>query len=652
MSATANVEPAPATRHSFQAEVSEVLKLVIHSLYSHREIFLRELISNASDALDKLRFRSLTEPTLLGDQPDLEIRIRVDKGAKTLSIEDTGIGMTEQELITNLGTIAHSGSRAFLELAAANPDGKKDLNLIGQFGVGFYSAYLVAERVEVISRAAAAAQSFVWSSDATDSFTVVPATRTARGTEVVLHFREEHTELLEIWQVRELVQRYSDFVSWPIKLEVPALNKEGEPTDGPPKWEQVNRANALWQRPKSEITDEQYDEFYKHLAHDFQPPLARTHFRVEGTNEFVGLLYLPDHAPFDLNDPKRRRGVRLFVRRVLIMEECEELVPTWLRFVRGVIDSNDLPLNVSRELLQDSKVLAAIKKQITKKALDMLEEVAKDKPDRYEQFWKTLGAVVKEGLALDASEHKERIGGLLRFQSSHDPNGKLTSLADYVARMKPKEGDDKGQEEIYYLVGESRQALEGSPHIEALRSRGLEVLYMTDPVDEWAVQGLREFDGKRLVNAMHAELKVMPSEEEKEKSEQASSTTGPLVERIQKVLQDKVREVKLSSRLTDSPACLVIAFGSNSPFLERLLKERKMGMPHPKRVFEINPVHPVVTSLVKLLERDAKAPQIDEWIWLLYDQALLAEGSVIEDSATFAKRVATLLTQVTTEAAR
>jgi molecular chaperone HtpG len=666
---TASDTPAIPSRktneYAFQAEVGEVLRLVIHSLYSHREIFLRELISNASDALDKMRFRSLTEPEILKDGADLEIRLRVDEKSKTLSIEDTGIGMTRDELIRDLGTVAHSGSRAFLDLAAANPEGKKNLNLIGQFGVGFYSAYLVADRVEVISKAAGAEESFSWSSDGTTTFTVEPASRTARGTEVIVHFRDEHKELLGPWELRDLVKRYSDFVSWPIKLEV--IPEKTESTPNPePAWERLNQANALWQRPKAEITDAQYDEFYRHVSHDYQPPLARTHFRAEGTHEFVGLLYIPERAPFDLNDPKGKRGVRLFVRRVFIMDECEELVPTWLRFVRGVIDSDDLPLNVSRELLQDSKALAAIKKQITKKTLDLLEETAREKPEKYEIFWKAFGLVLKEALALDAGEYKERVGGLLRFQSSHDAGGKLTSLAEYIERMpaieEPADGwtatpsseattaepVKKTRNEIYYLVGESRTALEGSPHIEALRSNGIEVLFMTEPVDEWAIRHLGDFQGKRLVNAMQADLKLKPdNKESKEEKERALGTIKPLIERIETVLKEKIREVQVSSRLTDSPCCLVMATGANSPFLERLLKERKMGMPAPKRVFEVNPTHPLLKSLNTLLERDPASPRIDEWIRVMYDQALLAEGSVIEDAPALARRVASLLVQVT-----
>jgi molecular chaperone HtpG len=656
-----------STEYPFQAEVSEVLRLVIHSLYSHREIFLRELISNASDALDKIRFRSLTEPEVLGNESDLEIRLRADEKNKTLSIEDTGIGMTKEELIRDLGTVAHSGSRAFLELAAANPEGKKNLNLIGQFGVGFYSAYLVADRVEVISKAAGASESFVWRSDGTTSFTVEPATRGTRGTEVIVHFRDEHKELLGPWELRELVKRYSDFVSWPIKLEVIAQPTKTEP-DPKPAWERLNQANALWQRPKNQITEEQYDEFYRHLSHGADRPLARVHFRAEGTHEFVGLLYIPERAPFDLNDPKRRRGVRLFVRRVFIMDECEELVPTWLRFVRGVIDSDDLPLNVSRELLQDSKALAAIKKQIIKKTLDLLEETAREHPDKYETFWKGFGNVMKEALALDAGEHRERVGGLLRFQTSHYPDGKLTSLADYIARIPTTPGPEKEptgesstegstsaveppttvRNEIYYLVGESRPALEGSPHIEALRSNGVEVLYMTEPVDDWAMRHLGDFQGKRIVNAMQADLKPRPdSQESKEDKEREVGAMKPLIERIEKVLKDKVREVQVSSRLTDSPCCLAMAVGANSPFLERLLKERRMGMPAPKRVFEINPSHPLLKSLRTLLERDPASPRIDEWIQVMYDQALLAEGSVIEDAPALARRIASLLVQAT-----
>jgi len=624
-------------RHTFQADVSQVLRLVIHSLYSHKEIFLRELVSNASDALDKLRFRALTEPELLGNDPTLEIRIRADKDAGTLTIEDTGVGMTEEELVKNLGTVAHSGTRAFLEAAAAaGTDGKKDLALIGQFGVGFYSGYLVADRVEVVTRAAGPGQRALrWESDAVNGFTVSPAQRAQRGTEIVLHLKSDQRQFVEEWTLKDLVGRYSDYVAYPIKIEK-------KDKDGKISLDQVNRASALWQRPKSEITDAQYEELYKHLTHDFEPPLAHTHFRVEGTQEFVGLLYVPKRAPYDLFDAQKRRGIRLFVKRVFIMDDCEEILPQWLRFMRGVVDSDDLPLNVSRELLQDSGTLRAIKKQVVKKSLDLLDELAKEKPEAYADFWKSFGVVVKEGLAADP-EYKDRVAALVRFDSTH---GGLTSLADYVSRMKEK------QEAIYYIYGESRKALEGSPYLEALSARGYEVLFLTDPVDEFAADSLHEFEGKKLVSAMRADLPLDATDEEKREKERLGEALKPLRARIQKVLDAHVRDVTLSDRLTDSPCCLVLPPGTTPAFMERLLRDRGRSMPHAKRVLEINPTHPLIQRLNDVVEKEPDSDRARDWIETLYDQALLTEGSPIEDPARFARRIAQLLTDAAIHAAQ
>lgn len=427
------------------------------------------------------------------------------------------------------------------------------------------------------------------------------------------------------------MQRYSDYVNYPIKLEV--TKKNGEQIER--AFEQVNRASALWQRPKAEITDEQYTDFYKHLTRDFEAPLGRAHFRVEGTQEFVGLLYVPGRPPFDLDDPRRRRGVRLFVRRVFIMDDCEEILPPWLRFVRGVVDSDDLPLNVSRELLQDSAILKAIRKQVTKQTLSLLDEMAKERPDDYAKFWSAFGVVLKEGLALD-HEQADKLGALVRYETSRGEG--TTSLTDYVARMP------EGQEAIYYISGESKQAVAGSPHTEALRARGYEVLYMTDPVDEWAVVGLGEFAGKKLVSAMRASLPMKETDEEKKDAEKQAEALAPLTTRIAKVLEQRVRDVKVSHRLTESPCCLVVADGAAAPHLERLLRERGKSAPQPKRIFEVNPTHPVIKSLADLLARDPDAARIDEWIEVLFDQALLAEGGQLDDPSRFAKRVASLLT--------
>ncbi|MBX3225180.1 MAG: molecular chaperone HtpG [Labilithrix sp.] len=627
--------------HAFQAEVGRVLSLVINSLYSNKEIFLRELVSNASDALDKLRFRALTEPALLEGEPELVVRLRVERDAKVLVIEDTGIGMTEAELVENLGTVARSGSAAFIEKLEAGA--KKDVSIIGQFGVGFYSAYLVADRVEVVSRAAGTDKAWKWTSSGRDTFEVEPADRATRGTEVRLFLKDEHAEMLEAWRLRDLVRRYSDYVAYPIELEASPADQdaagESAAAEGaePPKRETINRGRALWQRPKSEITDEQYEELYKHLTHDWEPPVARTHFRVEGTQEFVGLFWIPKNPPFDLDDPRKQRGVRLFVKRVLVMEDCEAILPQWLRFVRGLVDSDDLPLNVSRELLQESATLRTIKKQVTKRALDLLDEVATDKPEDYKAVWASFGRILKEGLAVDP-EWKERVAKLTRWPSTHAAEGaadELVSLDDYVGRMKD------GQEAIYYVTGESRGALEGSPHLEALRARGFEVLLMTDAVDTWAAEGLGEHAGKKLVNAMRAEVKLPDDEEAKTK--EAAKELEPLVAAAKKVLEGKVREVAVSSRLRESPACLVLAGAAMPAHLEKLLARSGKEVPKGQRNLELNPTHPAVKALATLAAKDAADPKLADWVTLLYEQSLVSEGSPLDDPNGFARRVTALL---------
>jgi molecular chaperone HtpG len=625
-------------QHPFQAEVSQVLDLVIHSLYSHKEIFLRELVSNASDALDKLRFAALTDGELMGSDPALEIRIRVDKTKKTLTIEDTGIGMTEAELVKNLGTVAHSGSRAFLEqVKAAKKDGAaaNEPGLIGRFGVGFYSSYLVADKVVVTTRHAARGErALVWTSDAKSTFTIEPGQRAERGTEVVLHLKDDQLDFLDPHTLEGLVKRYSDYVAYPIKLED----------------RQINRASALWQRPKTEVSEEQYAELYTHLTHDGEAPLAHTHFRVEGAQEFVGLLYVPRHAPFDLFDVKRSpggtsgRGVRLFVRRVFIMDDVEELVPPWLRFLRGVVDSDDLPLNVSRELLQDSAALRAIKRQVTKKTLDLLDETAAEEPEDYATFWRAFGVVLKEGLAMDnellaADRYGDRLAKLLRFESTDAP-GALTSLPAYVARMKEK------QDAIYYAFGESKKAIEGSPYLEAVRARGFEVLYLTDPIDEWAVQAIPHFEEKKLVSVMRADLPLDTSEEEKREKERMATALEPLLKKLKELLGDRVREVKVSDRLTDSPCCLVLPGNASPAFMERLLRDRGRDIAHGKRILELNPTHPLVLRLLDVVEKSADDARLEDWVEVLYDQAVLAEGGVPDDPNLFARRIATLLTDV------
>lgn len=627
--------PPPAIEsHRFQAEVSQILRLVIHSLYSHKEIFLRELISNASDALDRLRFRGITEPDLFEGDGALEIRILADPGNGTLTIEDSGVGMSKAELVQDLGTVARSGSKAFLEQLAAR--GQKDANLIGQFGVGFYSAYLVSDRVEVVSRAAGTKEAWRWTSDAKESFTVEPAARPSRGTSVTLHLRDDQMEFLEEWRLRGLVTRYSDYVSHPIRLRVAKTEGDGADAKKSASYEQVNRANALWQRPKSEITDEQYDEVYKHLSHDIDPPLARSHFKVEGTQEFAALLFIPRSPPFDLRFSHKARGIRLFVKRILIIEECEDLLPEWLRFVLGVVDSDDLPLNVSREILQDSQAARTIRKQLVKATLDMLDSLATDRPADYKTFWDSFGVMLKEGLAADF-EHRERLAKLMRYASSRGEG--FTSLADYVSRMP------EAQEAIYYVLGESTKAIESSPHLEELRRRGYEVLLMTDPIDEWAAEGLREFSGKKLVSAMRADLKLNETPEGKKEKEEKSARLRPLLDKMKGVLSRWVEDVRVSDRLTDSPCCLVLSGGGPHAYVDRLLRERGKDVPRAKRVLELNASHPVIETLASLVEKDPGAGRLQEWIEMLYDQALLTEGSALEDPNRFAKRVTSLMTE-------
>lgn len=618
--------------YPFQAEVGRVLSLVINSLYSNKEIFLRELVSNASDALDKLRFRAITAPTLLEGDPSLVIRLRVEPEEKVLVIEDTGIGMTESELALHLGTVAHSGSAEFLEKLEASA--KKDVSVIGQFGVGFYSAFLVADRVEVVSRAAGADQAFRWSSTGRDSFTVEPAERATRGTELRLFLKKDEEELLEPWRLRELVRRYSDYVAYPIELET--TPSDGEAKEEGPKRETINQARALWQRPRSEITNEQYEELYKHLTHDWEPPIARTHFRVEGTQEFVGLFWIPRQPPFDLDDPRKQRGVRLFVKRVLVMEDCEAILPQWLRFMRGLVDSEDLPLNVSRELLQESKTLRTIKKQVTRRALDLLDELAKDEPEDFKVVWAQFGRILKEGLAVDF-EWKERIAALTRWSSTHGEE--LVSLDDYVSRMKD------GQEEIYYITGESREALEGSPYLEALRAHGFEVLLMTDPVDTWAAESLGEHAGKKLVNAMRADVKLPEAEEDEKAREEAGKELEPLLEAAKAILEGRVKDVSVSTRLTESPACLVLAGGAIPAHLEKLLARSGKEVARGERQLELNPTHPAVKALAALATKDASDPKLADWVTLLYEQSLVAEGSPLDDPNAFARRITSLLVQ-------
>lgn len=621
------------TEHSFQAEVGRVLSLVINSLYSNKEIFLRELISNASDALDKLRFRAITEPNLLEGEPELRIRLRPDKERGVLVIEDTGIGMTEAELVENLGTVARSGSQAFL--AKLEESAKKDVSIIGQFGVGFYSGYLVADRVDVISRAAGTDKAFRWSSDGKDKFVVEPAERATRGTTIELHLKEDQKQFLDPWALRDLVRRYSDYMPYAVELES-SSEEEGKTET---KVERINKGAALWQRPKNEITDEQYEELYRHLTHDFEAPLARTHFRAEGNVEFVGLMWLPKNAPFDLDDPRRQRGVRLFVKRVLVMEDCDAVLPQWLRFARGLVDSDDLPLNVSREILQESSTLRTIKKAVTRKVVDLLDELAKDKPEDYTTFWSTFGRILKEGLVVDG-EWKERLAKLTRWSSTASATpDELVSLEQYVERMK------EGQDAIYYVTGESRDALLGSPYLEALRARGYEVLLMTDAVDTWSAEAIAEFSGKKLVNAMRADVKLPAADEDKAKAEEASKGFEALLAVAKQSLSGKINDVRTSTRLVDSPACLVLAQGAMPAHLEKVIRQSGKDVPRGKRDLELNPAHPAVKRLAAIAAENPSDPRLADFLVVLYEQSLVAEGSPLEDPNGFAKRLTSLLTQ-------
>jgi molecular chaperone HtpG len=550
--------------------------------------------------------------------------------------------MSKEELMRELGTIARSGSKAFMD---AMDGGKDAVSLIGQFGVGFYSAYLVADLVEVVSKQAGSEEAFRWSSDARESFTVEAAERESRGTTVILHLRDEHKDMLDEWTLKELIRRYSDFVSHPIELQVQRPVEGDDQGDDPElvtSYETVNQASALWTRPAEDVTDEQYNEFYKHLARDWEDPLAYTRFKMEGTQLFTGLLFIPKQQQFDLYAGNQKRGVQLYVKRVFILEDCEELLPVWLRFMRGVVDSDDLPLNVSRETLQDSVVTRVIRKQVVKKSLDLLDELADNRQEDYLLFWQNFGAVLKEGLHFNP-EHKERLSKLVRYESSKAEG--LTSLAEYVLRMP------ENQPAIYYIVGDSREAVAGSPHLEALESRGFEVLYMTDTVDEWAVQELKEFEGKALLSAANADLDINESEEEKLVREAHQTELSSFNEALQNILAKQIKEVRVSNRLTDSPCCLVIPEGGLSSHLEQVLKAHGAAVPENKRILEINPEHALIKHLAQTHETDAESAQLKEWVELLYEQALLAEGSPIQDPNRFARRVISLMEQVGLSAA-
>jgi len=622
---------APRETRGFQTEVKQLLQLMIHSLYSNREIFLRELVSNASDACDRLRFEALDHPELLAGDPDLRIRIDYDKTARTVSVSDNGIGMTREEVIAHLGTIAKSGTREFF--ARLTGDRQKDANLIGQFGVGFYSSFIVADRVTVETRRAGVpdTEGVRWESDGGGEFAVETIDRAARGTTVTLHLREDADEFLSGTRLRAIVRKYSDHIVQPIVMKKEEWKDGGYvATD---EDETVNQASALWARPKSEITDEQYQAFYKHVAHDFEAPLAWSHARVEGRQEYTALLYVPAHAPFDLWDRQARHGIKLYVRRVFIMDDAEQLLPPYLRFVRGVVDASDLPLNVSREILQQSRDIETIRGGCTKKVLDLLAGLAADEADKYRTFWGEFGRVLKEGVGEDVA-NRERIAKLLRFASTlADSADESVALDDYVKRMKP------GQDKIYYVTADSFNAARNSPHLEVFRKKGIEVLLLSDRVDEWVVGHLAEFDGKALVSVAKGGLDLGALEDDAEKKESADAAEHmkALVDRVKATLGERVKDVRTTRRLTESPACLVADEHDVSGNLARLLKAAGQKAPDFKPILEINPTHPVVARLADERER------FDAWANVLFDQALLAEGGQLDDPATFVKRMNELL---------
>jgi molecular chaperone HtpG len=619
---------------SFQAEVKQILHLVTHSLYSNKEIFLRELVSNASDACDKLRFEALDKAALYEDAPNLEIRVWFDTEAKTITIRDNGIGMSAEEAVQHLGTIAKSGTREFM--AALEGEQKKDANLIGQFGVGFYSGFIVADRITVETRRAGleAAEGVRWSSEGAGDFEVENIHRPERGTDVILHLREGEEEFLSAWKLRSIIGKYSDHISLPVLMPKTTWDEEKKEQVTTDEWEPVNKAAALWTRAKSEITDAQYQEFYKQISYDQEPPLAYTHNRVEGRTEYTQLLYVPAKAPFDLWNRDKRGGVKLYVKRVFIMDDAEALMPVYLRFVKGVIDSADLPLNVSRELLQESRDVKAIREGSTKRVLSMLEDVAENQKDKYAEFWGQFGAVLKEGMGEDHA-NQERLAKLLRFASTSADAG--VSFADYVGRMK------EGQEAIYYITADNLAGARNSPQLEIFRKKGIEVLLLTDRVDEWMLSHLYEFDGKPLQSVAKGgvDLGKLQDEEEKKAAEQAAEAFKPLLERLKTSLKERVKDVRASTRLVDSPACIVVDEGDMSSHLARLLKQAGQSAPKSMPILEVNPEH----ALVKRLEATADGEaRFDDLAHILFDQALLAEGGQLEDPAAYVRRVNALLT--------
>ncbi|MGL5102982.1 MAG: molecular chaperone HtpG [Plesiomonas sp.] len=618
----------------FQSEVKQLLQLMIHSLYSNKEIFLRELISNASDAADKLRFRALSQPDLYEGNGELCVRLSVNKEAGTITISDNGIGMTRTDVIDHLGTIAKSGTKAFLE--SIGSDQAKDSQLIGQFGVGFYSAFIVADKVTVRTRAAgvSADQGVFWESAGEGDYTVADITKADRGTEITLHLRADEHEFLDDWRLRSIIGKYSDHISLPVEIQTREQNEDG--SEGDLKWEKINKAQALWTRNKADVSDEEYNEFYKHISHDFSDPMSWSHNRVEGKQEYTSLLYIPAHAPWDMWNRDHKHGLKLYVQRVFIMDDAEQFMPTYLRFVRGLIDSNDLPLNVSREILQDTRITQSLRSACTKRVLQMLEKLAKTDAEKYQTFWNEFGLVMKEGPAED-SANKETIAKLLRFASTQNDNDvQNVALADYVSRMK------EGQEKIYFITADSYAAAKNSPHLELFNKKGIEVLLLSERIDEWMMSYLTEFDGKQFQSVTKADLDLgaLADKEEEEKQKEADAEFTSFVERVKGYLGERVKDVRLTHRLTGTPALVTTESDEMTTQMAKLFASAGQKAPEIKYVFELNPEH----MLVKKVADTSDELQFNEWVELLLEQAMLAERGNLEDPSAFIRRMNQLLT--------
>jgi molecular chaperone HtpG len=631
---TATATP-PKETLAFQTEVKQLLQLMIHSLYSNREIFLRELISNASDAADKLRFEAVTTPSLFESDSDLKIRVSFDKDANTLTISDNGIGMSREEVIANIGTIAKSGTKEFF--AKLSGDEKKDANLIGQFGVGFYSAFIVADNVTLTTRRAgtAASEGVRWESKGDGEFSLEAVEKIDRGTEIVLHLKDDAKDFLDDWRLKSVIRKYSDHIQLPIVMKKSEWDQEKQVQVVKDEDETINKANAIWTRQKSEITDEQYQEFYKHVSHDWQPPLAWTHAKVEGRQEYTELLYVPSQVPFDMFDREHKHGLKLYVKRVFIMEDAEQLLPRYLRFIKGIVDSNDLPLNVSREILQESKDVDAIRAGCVKKVLSLLDDLAENDKEKYIKFWDAFGRVFKEGIGEDHA-NKERIAKLARFHSTHESGvTQAVSFADYIGRMK------HGQEKIYYVTADNLVAAQNSPHLEVFKKKGIEVLLLIESVDEWWLGSLDEMDGKKLQSVAKGDLDLgaLADDAEKKATEKIAEDLKPLIEKIKASLGERVKDVRVTDRLTESPACLVVDENELSGNLERMLKAAGQKVNAVKPILEINPDH----ALVKKIQAEQASSRFDDLSLVLFEQSLLAEGGQLEDPAGFVKRVNLLM---------